>query len=340
MLGGRALAAGLAAVNGFSLSLALRRRSELRSYLSAVTRRYYDAIAFGLPGKFPLAHLEERGVIPFDASRRVQLPTVLHGGGGTSTEEVVHLASLAAVLQPKCILEIGTFTGLTTVAFILNSPPETRIISMDLPPDADVSDKDYIGSDVKLVERRRVGHFVHVLGLVHRYEQLLCDSTQFDPEPLAGQVDLAFIDGSHALPYVINDTEKVASMLSDEGLVLWHDYSGVGVFRPLAAYLEALGRRAPIYRIPDTTLAWAMARDLKTALGRNADATGDGVARRADLRERTAAAVSRPIRAGEAVSSGVTPQASNYRSGVDRQAKPDPPRFAPVSRVPMIQREE
>jgi hypothetical protein len=79
-------------------------------------------------------------------------------------------------------------------------------------------------------------------------------------------VDLGFIDGAHALPYVINDTEKMARMIADTGMVLWHDYGGVGDFRPLTDYLEQLGAHAPVYRIPLTTSAWCLGRDLKTAL--------------------------------------------------------------------------
>jgi len=34
----------------------------------------------------------------------------------------------------------------------------------------------------------------------------------------------------------------------------------------LATYLESVAKRRPIYRIPETSLAWAYARDLKEAV--------------------------------------------------------------------------
>jgi hypothetical protein len=58
----------------------------------------------------------------------------------------------------------------------------------------------------------------------------------------------------------------MAKMLSDRGLVFWHDYGGKGPLRPLARYLEQLSRRCPLYRIRGTSLAWGYAHELKTAL--------------------------------------------------------------------------
>jgi hypothetical protein len=83
---------------------------------------------------------------------------------------------------------------------------------------------------------------------------------------LAGTVDLGFIDGAHALPYVVSDTQKMAAMIQDKGLVLWHDYGGVGEFRLLSEYLEKLAAAAPVWRIPRTSTAWCLDADLKKAI--------------------------------------------------------------------------
>jgi predicted O-methyltransferase YrrM len=171
------------------------------------------------------------------------------------------------MLQHHVVFEIGTFTGLTTSLFILNSAPGARIISVDLPPDEDVSNHGYIGTDEHLVKTRKVGHYTSVLGIADRYEQWFCDSRQIDPEPLRESVDLAFIDGAHALPYVMSDTEKVGRMIRDNGVVFWHDYGGVGEFLPLTQYLESLSKAAPLWVIPGTSTAWCLGSDLKKALG-------------------------------------------------------------------------
>ena len=55
-------------------------------------------------------------------------------------------------------------------------------------------------------------------------------------------------------------------LMTNDGILFWHDYGGKGSLRPLAKYLEGLAKRCPLYRVPGTTLAWAPARELKAAL--------------------------------------------------------------------------
>lgn len=257
---------GLTAVNGLAVSVALRNKASLREYLSKVLRAYRDSVGAGLPCKSPIQFLFETGAAVFRPETRIQFPAILHGGGGTATEELMYLAAVAQVLQPRVVFEIGTFTGLTTSLFILNAAAGARVITVDLPPDEDVSSRGYIGTDADLVRQRKVAHYVSVLGLADRYEQWFCDSTKIDPKPLAGQVDLGFIDGAHALSYVTSDTVNMAKMIRDTGIVLWHDYGGVGEFRPLSEYLEKLGTKAPMWRIERTSLAWCLGADLKKAV--------------------------------------------------------------------------
>lgn len=99
-----------------------------------------------------------------------------------------------------------------------------------------------------------------------RYTQLLCDSMKFDPAPYADTVDLGLVDAADDRVHVENDTVKMARMMSDRGLVFWHDYGGKGPLRALASYLEGLAKRCPLYRIRGTTLAWGNARELEVAL--------------------------------------------------------------------------
>jgi len=102
------------------------------------------------------------------------------------------------------------------------------------------------------------------LGL-DRYTQLFCDSMQFDPTPYVNSIDLGFVDAAHDAEHVRNDTIKMSTMMTDRGMVFWHDYGGKGVLRPLAAYLESIARGCEIFRIPETSLAWAHAQSLKRA---------------------------------------------------------------------------
>jgi hypothetical protein len=158
---------------------------------------------------------------------------------------------------------MGSYDGLTTAVFVLNSPPDARIFSLDLPPEAATGDP-ALDSDKDLVAARTLGAVPRALGL-ERYTQLLCDTMQFDPTPYLDSIDLGLVDAAHDAEHVRNDTIKMAKMMTTDGMVFWHDYGGKGVLRPLADYLENVGRHCPLYRIPETSLAWAYAKDLKQA---------------------------------------------------------------------------
>lgn len=181
-----------------------------------------------------------------------------------SFSEMVVLARATVCFGPRRIFEIGTYNGLTTAIFILNSKPDTQIFTLDLPEDATTA-KQKIESDGYLISTRRIGSVPKSLGLT-RYEQIFCDSLMFDPRPYRHSIDLALIDGAHDLQHAQTDTTKIASMMSEQGIVFWHDYGGRGAFGPLSSYLENLASKAPIYRIPDTSLAWTEAKSLRTAL--------------------------------------------------------------------------
>ncbi len=177
---------------------------------------------------------------------------------------MVIIARATRVLKPASIFEIGTFNGQTTAIFMLNSDPTTRIFTLDLPVDSG-NVREYISNDARLVANRELGSVPQALGL-DRYSQIHCDSMQFDPAEFLDSMDLCLVDGAHDLTHVKNDTIKVARMVRNEGIVFWHDYGGKGSLRPLAHFLDSLGKRGHIFRIPDTSLAWAEGRELKTAL--------------------------------------------------------------------------
>jgi predicted O-methyltransferase YrrM len=50
-------------------------------------------------------------------------------------DKLVYLARTVKVLKPTTIFEMGTYNGLTTAVFILNSEQTARIFTLDLPSD-------------------------------------------------------------------------------------------------------------------------------------------------------------------------------------------------------------
>jgi hypothetical protein len=253
------------------LQLAVKDRRLARAYWSESMRRSHEMRGSGLAARDPLEYIYQRGWGHRSPDDRIQLPMQsLRGGGGTQVDELAILAAVACALQPSAVFEIGTFFGRTTSVFILNAP-NARVFSVDLPLDTrpeSLSGTGYLDTDVVLVTRRRVGALLHDVGLAGQYTQILCDSRTLDPSGHAASVELAFIDGAHTAEYVRNDTEKVAAMMAERGLVFWHDYGGVGRFGDLTAYLEMLARRIDVYRVPGTTLAWAPGQQLRSLLQR------------------------------------------------------------------------
>jgi methyltransferase family protein len=245
------------ALNLCSIRLATRKPSLLRSYLSYCLRKYNELVEKGLPAKGAIS-----GLTPTDLDT-VTIPLRFGTGGGTDPRELLHLAAVTTLLRPKRIFEIGTYNGVTTAVFILNSSPDCTVFTLDLPPEVG-SLPGYLSTDIELVRERSPEGYLKRAGLTQRYEQIYCDSMTFDPEPFRDSVDLGFIDGAHAEKFVRNDTTKMAVMISRRGYVFWHDYGGLGSFRPLSKYLETLP--IEIYRVPATSLAWTTAAEMKKLL--------------------------------------------------------------------------
>jgi hypothetical protein len=250
-----------ASLNG--LRLALRDRQLAREYVSQSLRRFDELMGYGLRRNNPLTFIYEQGWATRRPEDRVEVPAVIELAGGTQIDELILLATVARVLRPRKVFEIGTFMGQTTSVFALNAPPDATVVTMDLPPASEPEPASYIDTDVILVKQRKVGSFLQMVGLTGRYEQILCDSMQFDPGPHAASVELGFIDGAHSRSYVENDTRKMAVMMSERGLVFWHDYGGKGRFRDLTDYLDQLARTVAIYRVPGMSLAWAPGSELR-----------------------------------------------------------------------------
>jgi hypothetical protein len=244
----------LQGLNLCAIRLALRRSPMLRTYISTCLRRFDDMAGNGLPVKNPIAGLEE------GTGQVLSVPLQFKTGGGTDTLEILTLAAIAKVRKPRRVFEIGTYNGKTTSVFLLNTPEESQVFTLDLPPSGGVAEN-YLPSDVELVNNRRTDDFLVPFRSSERYHQLYCDSKLFDPEPFRDSIDLGFIDGAHTRDFVQNDTEKMAIMMAPDGLVLWHDYGGKGSFRPLADYLESLP--CAMCRITGTSLAWTTGAEIK-----------------------------------------------------------------------------
>ena len=218
------------ATNLASLRLAFRDVDLAASYMSRSLQLYDEMTSYGLESRSPVDYIVSRGWGELTRDERILLPTQLNDTGGTRPEELLCLANVTKVLRPKKIFEIGTFSGRTTSILIMNAPEDAVVITLDLPPETLVpSDPSYIDTDIDLVRRRPLARYIHELGLESRCQQILSDSMEFDPTPHEGTVEFGFSDGAHSHEYVKNDTEKMLRMITDRGIVMWHDYGARSV---------------------------------------------------------------------------------------------------------------
>lgn len=172
--------------------------------------------------------------------------------------EAYVLSLITAFIQPKRIFEIGTATGQSTLLMArqapdaeietldLGSAPPALGVQTDEPPWADLGS---IGAAFRSTEHET------------RITQHLGDSAAFDYEPLAGAVDLVFVDGAHTYEYVRSDSKNALRMLAPGGVIVWDDcnYQNPGVSKALrelqAAGTEVYrvhGARFAVHRSPDT----------------------------------------------------------------------------------------
>jgi predicted O-methyltransferase YrrM len=169
-----------------------------------------------------------------------------------SASELAYVCSLVRAQNPRLVVEIGTYRGVTTLHLSRNTADTCRIYSVDLPPEVAQDSPHY--SDSHLV--KRCGAVPRVFGNDPKITQILQDSTTIDLEHfLSAPIDFAFIDASHLYEHVRKDTEGVLKALAPKGLVLWHDYRTVEIRRGVSKYLIELHRNGlPLRRIRGTAL--------------------------------------------------------------------------------------
>jgi predicted O-methyltransferase YrrM len=160
-------------------------------------------------------------------------------GFGHITEfELKVICALIQQLQPQNVFEIGTFEGRTTLNMALNTGIDARIYTLDLPQqELDKTKMDIEAGEVMYVQKAESGIRFKNHPSAGKIQQLFGDSATFDYSDYVGQMDVVFIDGSHAYDYVLSDTKNAFTLVRPGGTILWHDYTNwEGVRRALNDY--------------------------------------------------------------------------------------------------------
>jgi predicted O-methyltransferase YrrM len=170
--------------------------------------------------------------------------------------ELLTLAAICRHTRPRRIFEIGTYTGSSTLAMALNTPPKTEIYTLDL----DTSEREIqdAGTRTGGIPATSIGSSYRGTPVEDRIHQLFGNSLSFDFSRFYGTMGLVFVDANHTYDFVKADTENALRLVHSEGVIVWDDYRWderhpecAGVTR----YLNELGMLRPCSQISGTRLA-------------------------------------------------------------------------------------
>lgn len=170
--------------------------------------------------------------------------------GGLAHHEGMFLSALAVRLKCRKIFEIGTCGGLTTYNLALAT--DGTVYTLDLPAGRSDTALSHEKAEVEFM-----GTADHERFWVGKPEEkkiisLRGDSAHFDFSPYQNQMDLVFVDGSHAYDYVVSDSKNALKLVRPGGWVVWHDYAPCwpGSVRAL----NELSLKIPLYHLKRTSL--------------------------------------------------------------------------------------
>ena len=182
--------------------------------------------------------------------RKQGIPSEVLYNNCISRAEAEQIGSIIEKTNPRTLLEVGTFIGLSTGVIALSRTPGSTLVCVDpnLPVD------DYINAMMPHVNftdkrgtldfvRRMLAHFGQeqqtivlegFFSSISPWGQERITALGGDPEqaPIIGErvgeyapYDLAFIDGDHSTDAVFRDLSLLCPYMSQEGIIVLHDVS-------------------------------------------------------------------------------------------------------------------
>ncbi len=188
--------------------------------------------------------------ISFDAAQEWLRSIASYGA------DLFALCTLARILRPKTIFEIGTLHGSSALHFALCAP-NAEIYTLDLPHAARPALRTTTIDEVHIGDHRTAKtYYFSGRPEEKQIQPLFGDSSTFDFSPFFGRVDLFFVDGAHSYEYVRNDTEKALLCVRPGGVIAWHDYGRMGVNGVTRWLHEFRNTGYEVLRVPGGSLAY------------------------------------------------------------------------------------
>jgi predicted O-methyltransferase YrrM len=204
-----------------------------------------QAIASTIEFLAPTQTLDE--ILPgADQSEVIMLPRLIRSHKWAMPEhELLTLGAITRMIQPKLVVEFGTFRGGSTLAIASNMPQEGRVVTVDIDPSTRSTHEHGLGTGLSDFD---VGCLFKSTRYERMIEQRFCNTLSFDTSDLSGKADLVFIDADHTYEFVKRDTAKAMTLVKPGGWLLWHDYTWepqnsecAGVTKAVNEFLQANG---------------------------------------------------------------------------------------------------
>ena len=180
--------------------------------------------------------------------------------GKTSDYEAWILSSLSKI--SKNIFEFGTCSGKTTTLMALNSPNDSKIITLTLDSNqAKNLSLDKYDNKISIRNIINESNYNKFIFSGKEYENkisvMFMDSRKLNVDEYLNKFDLIFIDGGHTYSIIENDSIKAFKMIKAGGIILWHDYvPGKTSDKDVVKYLNKISKDKKIFHIENTSLCY------------------------------------------------------------------------------------
>jgi predicted O-methyltransferase YrrM len=141
-------------------------------------------------------------------------------------DELLYLAAIVKHVKPRTIFEFGTCRGRTTVNMAANADNVETIYTINMAQDARIDHAEWHEQDYLLYHdsKNEIGAYYRSSPYKSKIVQILGDTLCTDLS-CYNDIDIIFVDANKSYKYVLSDSEKAYSMLSEKGMIIWHDYN-------------------------------------------------------------------------------------------------------------------
>ena len=237
--------------NLLMLRLFFKNRSAFAQYPGEIYRTY---MSFAREGQWRCRSIFE--VLPEAGRVRAQIEHIPSDVIGTPLEQLACLAILTKATEPFAVFEMGTFRGRTALNFALNSPPDARVYTLDLPPTNRSEAQDETNrADATIISKSVTGSEYIGTDVEKKIVQLYGDSRTFDFSPYFDSMDLVYVDGAHDYEAVKRDSENAIRMLRPGGYALWDEFCNYGDYHDVTRAVLEVVPDGEVIHIEKTQLA-------------------------------------------------------------------------------------